>query len=297
MPARPRITLDMLRSFVAVAEALNLSEAARRLRITRQTLRRNLDDLETLRGTPLLRLEGQRYALTRAGAECLPDARMILGWCDSWNSRSPFAIRRVNGFEHARYVGRDGRRFHSQQHSLGSLASGGLPLIRKGFAAWGQALARLDHPAMSALRPYMVIFRRTGEDWIFAEVGARSAYARWFGLAYARSAMGTPWNTDRAGDAFNRFIAHAYREVHDGGAIRLDHLHVHLPRDGHETQPVSFQRLLAGCVLPDGSQALVMLAAITNRIVIDALGPDPGPPIPDHLLMDDAPDDSDAAPA
>lgn len=294
MPARPRITLDMLRAFVAVAEDLNLSEAARRLRITRQTLRRNLDDLEALRGTPLLRLEGQRYGLTRAGAESLPDARMILAWCNSWNGRSPHAIRRVNGFEHARLVGRDGRRFLSQQHSLGTLGHGGLPLIRKGFSAWGQALARLDHPAMAALRPYMVIFRRTGDDWIFAEVGARSAYARWFGLDYARSAMGTPWNTDRAGDAFNRFIAHAYREVHDGGAIRLDHLHVHLPREGQAPQPVSFQRLLAGCVLPDGSQALVMLAAITNRISIDALGNDPPPAVPDHLLMDDAPDDDDA---
>lgn len=289
MAARPRISLDMLRAFVAVAETLNLSAAARQLGVTRQTLRRNLDDLEALRGAALLRFDGQRYGLTATGAEGLADAQRILTWAGSWDSRSPFTLHRVGGFEHARGLGPDGRPFFSQQHSLASLAGEGLPLIRLGFSAWGQALARLDHPAMQALRPYMVIFRRRGGSWIFAEVGERSAYARWFGTAYARSAMGTVWDTDRAGNLYNRFIAHAYREVHDGGAIRFDHLHVWLPRDDDRVQPVSFQRLLAGCVLADGSPALVMLSAITNRIRIAALDGGAVAQVPGALLMDHDP--------
>lgn len=277
----------MLRAFVCLAETLNLSAAARKLGVTRQTLRRNLTDFETLRGAPLLVLKERRYALTEAGEDSLAEAQAILAWCDSLQGGGRHSIRRVNGFERSHYVAEDGCSHFAQQHSLGTLASRGLPILQRMFAAWGQSLARLDHPDMDRLRPYMVVFRRTGRSWIFADVGERSAYARWFGQAYARSAMGTAFDGDQAGDAYNAFISHAYREVHDGGAIRLDHLHVHLPRggDGH-LSPVSFQRLLAGCVLPDGSQALAMLAAITNRIDIPALGGRPVPRMPDELVMD-----------
>lgn len=283
---RRRLTFDMLRSFVTLAETLNVSLAAQATHVTRQTLRRNLSDLEALRGVALFRLDGLRYVLTPEGEACLHEARTILAWGEAWDSRSRRSVRLVQGFEHAAYHGADGRRFYAQQHSLGTLAQDGLPLLRRAFAAWGQSLARLDTPEMDALRPYMVIFRRTGESWTFAEVGEKSAYARWFGLAYARSAMGTRYDADDAGDAFNAFIARAYREVHDGGSIRLDHLHAQLPRGGAEYYPVSFQRLLAGCVLPDGSQALAMLAALTNRVRIDALRGRALPRMAAHLVMD-----------
>ena len=283
---RRQLTFDMLRSFVTLAETLNVSVAAQAMRVTRQTLRRNLSDLEALRGVALFRLDGLRYVLTPEGEACLHEARTILAWGEAWDSRSRRSVRLVQGFEHAAYHGADGRRFYAQQHSLGTLAQDGLPLLRRAFAAWGQSLARLDTPEMDALRPYMVIFRRTGESWIFAEVGEKSAYARWFGLAQARSAMGTRYDDDGMGEEFNAFIARAYREVHDGGSIRLDHLHAQLPRGGSEYYPVSFQRLLAGCVLPDGSQALAMLAALTNRVRIDALRGRALPRMPAHLVMD-----------
>lgn len=282
---RRRLTFDMLRGFVALAETLNVSLAAQQTGVTRQTLRRNLSDLEALRGVALFRLDGQRYGLTAEGAACLHEARAILAWGEGWDSRSRRTVRLVQGFEHAAFHGADGRRFYAQQHSLGTLAQDGLPLLRRAFAAWGQSLARLDHPAMERLRPYMVIFRRTGESWIFAEVGERSAYARWFGLAQARSAMGTRYDDDGMGRDFNAFIARAYREVHDGGSIRLDHLHAQVPR-GAEVHPTSFQRLLMGCALPDGSQALAMVAAFTNRLRIDRLDGCEVPRMPAHLLMD-----------
>ena len=282
---RRRLTFDMLRGFVALAETLNVSLAAQQTGVTRQTLRRSLSDLEALRGVALFRLDGQRYALTAEGAACLHEARAILAWGDGWDRRSRRTVRLVQGFEHAAYHGAGGRRFYAQQHSLGTLAQDGLPLLRRAFAAWGQSLARLDTPEMDALRPYMVIFRRTGESWIFAEVGEKSAYARWFGLAQARSAMGTRYDDDGMGDEFNAFIARAYREVHDGGSIRLDHRHAQVPR-GDAIHPTSFQRLLTGCAMPDGSQALAMVAAFTNRLRIDALGGSPLPQMPAHLLMD-----------
>jgi biotin operon repressor len=286
-PAGKTATVAMLRSFVTLAETLNLSEASKQLGVTRQTLRRHIDDLEALRGVALFRLENTRYTLTAVGQDSLYDAQEVLTWCDSWNSSSSFTIRRRKGFENARFVDPAGRRFFAQQHSLGLLHIDGLPLMRRMLCAWGTSLAQIEHPAMKPLRPYLVLFRRTGSSWVFAEVGEKSAYARWFGLDYAHSAPGALYNDDRAGNDFNRFISRAYAEVHNGGGLRLDHLFADLPRgpDGaHE--PASFQRMLAGCVLPDGTQALAMLAVLTNRIDIDAIDSIERPAMPDHLIMD-----------
>lgn len=282
------VTVDMLRAFVCLADTLNLSVASQQLGVTRQTLRRNIDQIEALRGCRLFELHRGRYTLSAKGAECLPDAREILTWCDSWNSGSRFRIRRINGFEHARYLGVDGQNFYSEQHSISSLARGGLPLLQQMFAAWGQSLAQLDHPAMDRLRPYLVIYRRTGKTWVFADVGEESAYARWFGQSYARSARGAAYDNDRAGSDFNEFISRAYLEVHDGGGIRLDHLYVHIPEaTGQASGVLSYQRLMAGCVLPDGSQALAMLAAATNKIEIAALKSVPISRIDQSLVMDE----------
>lgn len=279
---RPQISLDMLRAFVCLAETLNLSRASEVLGVTRQTLRRNIDHLETLRGERLFELDQGRYRLSAAGETRLSDAREILTWCDSWDSTNRFAIRRLDGYEHARYAGPGGEVFHTQQHSLASIASSGSVLLRRALAAWGTSLARVDDPAWSELQPYRVVYRRTGTSWIFAEVGARSAYTLWFGEEAARSAVGTLFHEDNVGDEFNDFIARAYSEVHAGGGMRLDHVYATLPWQGGELRPVGFQRLLAGCAFPDGSPALMMIAAITDRLQIDslpenALGEIPGP--------------------
>ena len=286
-PAAGGLTLAMLRSFLALARSLNLSEAARALGLTRQTLRRHIDELEALKGSALFDLDGRRYLLTPAGRDCLQDAEDILTWCNSWDRRSPYRIRRIRGFEHARYIGPDGRRFYAQQHSLGALQKDGPPLLRSMFRAWGESLTRIEHPAMAPLRPYLVLFRRTGRSWVFADVGERSAYARWFGLDYAQSARGALYNDDRAGDAFNGFISRAYAEVHNGGGIRLDHLCADLPRGSpSDHEPIRFQRILAGCVFPDGTRALAMLAVLTNRVAIEALGDADRTRMSEDLAMD-----------
>jgi DNA-binding MarR family transcriptional regulator len=287
--SRLRLTLDMLRAFDGVAKYLNFSDAARHMGVTRQTLRRHLNELEEIRGVKLFDLSNNRYSLTPRGEEILPEAQEILTVCDSWNSTKRKSFSRVRGLEHATYRNEEGHIYYSQQHPLGSLEQNGLPLLKQMFVAWGASFARLDHPAMQELRPYLVVFRRTNSGWVFADVGERSAYAEWFGLEYARSAMGMSFDDDYAGDEFNNFISKAYAEVYEGGGIRLDHLHVHLWRSETEgVRPVSFQRLLAGCILPNGRQALAMLSAITNKISIEALDGQSIPQVPDDLLMDAA---------
>jgi hypothetical protein len=286
-PKRP-ITLAMLRSFQELAKTNNVSMAAEQLRLTRQTLRRHIDDLEALKGAPLFTMKGGRYVLTSVGRECLSDAEDILRWCDSWDRNSSYRIRWVDGFEHATFADTDGRRFYSQQHSLASMQNNGIPLLSQTMAAWGTSLTQIEHPAMARLRPYLVLFRRMDRTWVFADVGEKSAYARWFGRDYALSAPGALYNDDRAGDDFNTFISRAYLNVLSGGTIRFDHLYAHLPRSVDSApEPISFQRLLAGGVLPDGSQALVMLAVLTRSIDIAAMRPDDPPMCADMQMNDE----------
>ncbi len=59
---------NLIRSFVAVAEAGSLSEAARRLSASQPTLGRHIGELEQALGVTLFRRGRQGYALTEAGS-------------------------------------------------------------------------------------------------------------------------------------------------------------------------------------------------------------------------------------
>ena len=56
------------------------------------------------------------------------------------------------------------------------------------------------------------------------------------------------------------------------GGVRFDHLFAHLPRESSDQKvPVTFQRLLMGCVFPDDTPALAVLVAVTGDVKIDGL--------------------------
>lgn len=72
------ITLDQLRSFVAVAEELHFGRAAERLRMTQPPLSRQIQKLEKSIGAQLLERDNRRVALTGAGAAFLDEAYRLL---------------------------------------------------------------------------------------------------------------------------------------------------------------------------------------------------------------------------
>ena len=74
--------LRHLRYFVAVAETLHFSRAAARLHLTQPALSRQVRDLETELGTPLLHRHGSTTTLTPAGAAFLLRSREILAAAD-----------------------------------------------------------------------------------------------------------------------------------------------------------------------------------------------------------------------
>jgi hypothetical protein len=280
------ITFDMLRAFDSLARTLNLSETSDLLGVTRQTVRRHISDLEGIRGGDLFTLQKHSYALTQLGIASLAGARSMLRQADSW---SKAAVNGSNGSQHLEYgqfQDDEGRRYFSQQHPVNLVAQVGAPLVQKTLVAWGHALARIEAPEFSDVRPYLVVYRRNPDGWVCVEVGEKSTYAKWFGWAWSKSAVGRLSQEDRAGDEFNGFIANAYERIHDEGGVRLDHLFAHLPREVSDAPiPVTFQRLLMGCVFPDGTPALAVLVSISDDVTIDGLGAD-GLMVPQEVIQE-----------
>lgn len=279
------VTFDMLRAFDSLARTLNLSETAERLGVTRQTVRRHISDLETVRGGTLFSLNKHSYALTQRGIASLAGARSMLRQAESW---SKSAMSGSNGSQHLEYaLSKDekGRRYYSQQHPVNMVSRYGDPIVRKTLAAWGSALARIESPEFREVRPYLVVYRRAAQGWVCVEIGEKSAYAKWFGWTWSKSAVGRLSEDDHAGDEFNRFIAEAYERIHDEGGVRLDHLFAHLPREfSKEPIPVTFQRLLMGCIFPDDTPALAVLVSISGDVTINDLDIEDSKLVPQDLI-------------
>jgi DNA-binding transcriptional LysR family regulator len=77
------IELRHLRSFVAVAEELNFTRAAKRLFIAQQALSAQIRQLEDRIGTKLLDRDTRSVSLTEAGEVLLGQARLLLADADT----------------------------------------------------------------------------------------------------------------------------------------------------------------------------------------------------------------------
>lgn len=282
MPSRS-ILFELLRSYVALAHSLNLSEAVASLGSTRQTVRRHIQILEEVRGEKLFELRNRQYCLTEAGAQSLKEAEAILARGEAWLDGS---TERVDGLAVVKDYGDEGLVFCAQQHRISRLWVDESPLLQCGLRCWANANASIEAPELALIRPYLVIYRRHGDSWLCVEIGDKSSYATWFGWAWARSNIGRLVKEMPAGAAYAAFVQQAYQSVYEGHSVRLDHVHTEMPRqkDG-PLLPVSFQRLLLGCTFPDGEFALALLVDRTYNIEIAGLSGERIRAMPEDLVM------------
>lgn len=265
----PALLYEMIRSFVVLADTLNLSHAVRHLGSTRQTVRRHISLLEELLDRPLFNVNDRRYEITPHGHGLLPEAREILSRSNNWLSGS---VSDVNSLQHVSK--RIGNRWHfsQQQHALGNILDAPSPLLRDAFKAWAASGGYLEHDAMKHVRPYFIVYRHTESGWICVEFGEQSFYVRWFGSTKARSSVGSPMGRMPGGEDFAALIEQPYREVQSTQGFRLDHIYTAVPREeGGEMISVSYKRLMLAGRFPDGSPALIGVVEPTRDVIIQGL--------------------------
>lgn len=83
-----RLTLDQLRTLIAVAETGSFSAAGRRLRRVQSAISQTIQALETTLGLALFERDGKTPALTDAGRVILADARRLVSGAEALRARA-----------------------------------------------------------------------------------------------------------------------------------------------------------------------------------------------------------------
>jgi DNA-binding transcriptional LysR family regulator len=82
------VTINQLRTFLAVCEEMSFTGAARRLRRAQSAVSHAISALETALGLQLFERDTRRAQLTDAGRSLLPDARAIIARTEEMKSRA-----------------------------------------------------------------------------------------------------------------------------------------------------------------------------------------------------------------
>ncbi|MFQ6551420.1 LysR family transcriptional regulator [Aestuariibius insulae] len=277
------ILFELLRSFTMLAETLNLSRTVERLGTTRQTVRRHLVILEEHMGGPLFELVDREYQLTERGRNALREAEELLARGDAW-------LRNQSGHIDGRYFLRSNnatdQKYFLEQQPLRQLWTVDAPLLQESVRAWAEAKGELEHAVFAPIRPYIMVFRLHGEDWLCTHVGEKSSFATWFGWEWERSMIGRGLVDFPGGRGFARLMTQPFREVYETEGLRLDHILTHIPRDPDgPPAPIAYRRLLLGCRFPDSSFALVSVVDRTHNLKIEGVERSDIEAMPEDLVM------------
>lgn len=262
------LLFEMIRSFTTLAQTLNLSHAVTELNSTRQTVRRHISQLESLRGEELFRTKDRRYELTEAGEAALPEARELLLHARAW-SRGQTGVRSALQYMQARegdWV------FYQQQQPMGNIWHDESILLRETYRAWMMSSGQIESPNLAHVRPFLMVYRNSDSGWICVEFGARSAYVKWFGQDYARSSIGRPIARLPAGEEFGRLLDQSFLDIETTQMARLDHVYTRMPQRQDANQAtMAYQRLMMAGFFPDKSPAVMTLVVPTINVNIAAL--------------------------
>lgn len=277
----PALLFEMMRSFVALASTLNLSQAVEELGSTRQTVRRHIKQLEEAMGYKLFDVNERRYSLTRKGKDAVGPAQLLLDQGNVWYRGQ---VIYQDGMPQYKIEFPGGGSFYQQQKPLGLVWTDQRPLLAAVLKAWTLSKGALEDAHFEAVRPYVMVFRNSQNGWICTELGEKSSYVTWFGLANARSSIGRVLGELPGGAEFGRLLNQPFNEVECDGGLRLDHIYTQIPREaGGAPQQICYARLLLGARFPDGSFALVSVVDRHNNIQITGT---PGKLMAPELVMD-----------
>lgn len=261
------LLFEMLRSFVALADTLNLTKAAFVTGSSKPTIRRHIRSIEEARGGKLFTIRGRRYELTAEAYEALRSAKDLLSQGEAWFQGE---LRSNEGLDLINKKGADGSQYTIKQHRLDKLWDSGTELLQKGFMCWAKSQNRLDSRHMKPIRSYILVYRPYFGKWQCVEIGEKSSFAQWFGNTWAKSNVGHYAGNTPAASDFDDFTLSHYGDILQNGGVRYDHIFRRAKSEfGGPLKPVKFMRLLCGCRFPDGKPAVVVLTELTDSIDIE----------------------------
>ena len=263
------LLFEMIRSFVAVAEHLNVTQAVRALSSTRQTVKRHIEGLEAAMGVKLFDITERKYQLTDEGIRALETAHILLAQGKLW-LRGQMAD--VNGLRRLNYTDETGWAFYSQQQPISIVWSARSRLLRDTLSAWVQSKGQLESAEMAGIRPYILVYRESEIGWLLIEIGEESLYSKWYGWATARSSIGRSLSQMPGGPEIARVMELPFGEVNATHGVRIDQVATYLPQThGGDHKPICFNRLLMKSAMPDGSPVLIVVADRPDDITISGL--------------------------
>ncbi len=277
------LLFEMLRSFTALARHLNLTRAVEELNSTRQTVRRHVANLETLKGGPLFELQDRQYTLTALGHRILPEARDLISRAEGWVSGQSSMVK---GLQSLKFISPEGWSLHQQQHPIVRIQNQDSKLLQDVLQAWALSNGQLEHEAMQAVRPHLMVFRQVEGRWLCVEMGEESSYTSWFGWAKARSSIGRDIGGMPGGEGFGHLVNLAYLEVQATHAPRLDHTYTQIPRvDGGPRETLCYERLLTAWRFPDESFAMVSVVRRTHNVELQGVSCELIRRMPEDMVM------------
>jgi len=275
----------MMRSFVTLAETLNMSKASQELDTTRQTIMRHVADLQSIKGQTFFDETSKKYKLTEAGTKAFNEARLVLQRADRWLGNNP---ELSENFATEMFTGKD-EYLLIQEHSIANIWRYAPDLIRTGLKCWVGSDGRLEHACMKKIRPYLILFREHKNGWLCIEVGEKSSLRNWLGWKWAKSSVGTFLDTSEVAGRDFRHITDAYYHTAASGDICYEHICARFPHPKEvELQNVNYQRLIFSCTLPNNQMVLAGLIARTNEIHIDGISHETLPRMSDEFLIESA---------
>lgn len=279
----PALLFEIMRSFVTLARTLNLSHAVKELASTRQTLRRHVAVLEDIKGGPLFSVSERRYELTELGEKVLPEAEHLLAQAEGWVAG---AASQLNGLQYLSKVTDEGWMYFQQEQPIGKVFSSTSSMLPECVNAWAEARGDIEHPALKAMRPKCMTFRRSEANWIFTEVGEESSFRSWFGWTMAQSAIGRSLGQLPGGAIFDHLVNLAYVDVETSQSMRLDHCFTKLHNEeAGGPMPICYERLLLGSKFADGSFAMLSAVRRTYDVEIEGVTDEMLRLMPENYLM------------
>jgi len=111
-----------------------------------------------------------------------------------------------------------------------------------------------------------------GGSLLLRHVGEDSALARFYGHRWARDAVNRPFELQPFAAGHLRSLAVAYRTTLEEGEARFDHVRAPIARGAEELRWISYKRLLAPHLLPDGQRGLMLLSDFSRSVAVPFMG-------------------------